>query len=366
MLGSETALRDVQVLRRTDVGEDLDLVIAAGRPRTDIRDTLGLFLQDRHNSALIYKLDIAKSAPGCVSNVELATATEAVLSCVGDGGPLPYWKFVFDVHSKSLVRQFHYDRFSAYRVFPSGDGAVLIASDNDQLLAIEYRPGRIPLFRILKDAEARPWTSRVHVSEGTIGSEQRRVISIDPEKKAPPAALASLTQSTYDQFAAARPERVKNGYVRQGTEIHESIGPWQRDGDRIWLGKTFYDGEGSTGIGGFGYFDMATRKLRMYAPPEVVDWSISAILVRPDAVWMGIAMNGESAGSSGGGVLRFDRASEMTSRLKFPDAVNAMAAAGNTILIASDAGMGVVEHDSIKRYFIDKGSDGIYRVEAVN
>jgi hypothetical protein len=363
MLRSEPALPDIQIMRRTDAGEGLDLVIAAGRSRHSVRENIGLFLQDRRNSARIYTLAIRKAeGVDCTSQVERATATDAVLGCTGDADRQPYWKFIYDVRSKALVRQFHYDSFSAYRVLPAGDGAVFIASDNDKLLVIEYRAGRTPLFRILSDAAARPWIERVHVSVGTVGFEQRRVISIDPDKKALPAALASLTQSTYDQFAAARPERVKNGYVRQGTEIHESVGPWQREGEKIWFGKTFYDGEGSTGVGGFGYFDMATRKVRMFAPPEAVDWSTTAVLVRPDAVWMGTAMNGEGIGGGGGGVLRFDRSTEATRRLKCPDLVNAMTYAGNTILIASDFGFGVVESGVIRRYFVDKSADGSYRV----
>jgi len=259
MLQSEPALPDVQVMRRTDVGEGLDLVIASGRPRTSIRTTVGLFLQDRRNSALVYKLDIEPGDNGCSAHVEAATATDAVISCAGDGDPQPYWKFLYDVRSKALVRQFHYNPFSAYRVFPVGEGAVFIASDNDKVLAIEYRAGRTPLFRVLSDAAGRPWIEKVHVSEGTVGFERRRVISIDPEEKSLPSTFPPLPQSTYDQFAAASPERVKNGYVRQGTEIHESPGPWQREGEKVWFGKTFYDGEGSTGVGGFGYFDLATH-----------------------------------------------------------------------------------------------------------
>src|ERR1035437_214942 len=87
--------------------------------------------------------------------------------------------------------------------------------------------------------------------------------------------------------AAARPRRVKDGYVRAGTEIEDSIGPWQEDG-QIWFGKTFYDGEGSTGVGGFGYFDMNERRLHMFAPPEIADRSVSAINVGPDAAWMAL------------------------------------------------------------------------------
>lgn len=59
----------------------------------------------------------------------------------------------------------------------------------------------------------------------------------------------------------------------------ERIGPWKLEGDKLWFGKTFYDGEGMTGIGGFGYFEAADRKYHLFAPPEIARWSVSAIEV---------------------------------------------------------------------------------------
>ena len=45
------------------------------------------------------------------------------------------------------------------------------------------------------------------------------------------------------------------------------IGPYQIDGARIWFGKNFYDGEGDTGVGAFGYFDTSTRAYTLFSPP---------------------------------------------------------------------------------------------------
>jgi hypothetical protein len=50
----------------------------------------------------------------------------------------------------------------------------------------------------------------------------------------------------------------------------------QPEGDKLWFGKTFYDGEGNSGVGGFGYFDTADRQYYLFTPPEVVDCAISA------------------------------------------------------------------------------------------
>ncbi len=66
-----------------------------------------------------------------------------------------------------------------------------------------------------------------------------------------------MPQSSYDEFARMRPERVKDGYPREQTKIQESIGPGRCWTGVLWFGKSFYDGEGITGVGGFGYFDTA-------------------------------------------------------------------------------------------------------------
>ena len=154
---------------------------------------------------------------------------------------------------------------------------------------------------------------------------------------------------------------MKDGYVRAGTEIEDSIGPWQQEDGRIWFGKTFYDGEGSTGVGGFGYFDMNERRLHMFAPPEIADWSVSAINVGPDAAWMALGQNGEYGGSSGG-LLRYDRQSGALRRLGFPDIGVRLIRVGGKILAATDFGLAVVEGDVVKRYFIDRTTDGRLRV----
>src|SRR5262249_30141629 len=97
----------------------------------------------------------------------------------------------------------------------------------------------------------------------------------------------SLPQSSYDEFARARPARVKDGYGREST-IDERVGAYQTIGDRIWFGKAFYDGEGTTGVGGIGSFDTGSNRFTIFSVPEMYSWSVSALLVEADAVWAGL------------------------------------------------------------------------------
>ena len=247
------------------------------------------------------------------------------------------------------------------RILPSPGGAVFVGSDSQRLIAVEFKADRDPAFRVLSEAEARPWTAGIHTSVATEGFDKRRVLFIERDNASPPEDLPPLPQTTYDQFAAARPQRVRDGYVLGVTEVQESIGPWQRDNGRIWFGKSFYDGEGTTGVGGFGYFDLKERKLHLFSPPEIADWSVSAMVVDPSTVWMTLVHRGETSGSSGG-LLRYDRQSGALRRLDFPDiGIRLIQVDGKTVA-ATDSGLAVVEGDRVKRYFIDRTTDGRVRV----
>ena len=68
-----------------------------------------------------------------------------------------------------------------------------------------------------------------------------------------PFVAHPLPQSTYREFARARPKRVTDGYSEDATTIGESVGPYQEGDDGVWFGKTFYDGEGLSGVGGVGF-----------------------------------------------------------------------------------------------------------------
>jgi hypothetical protein len=339
----------VQVLRRAPVDEKLDAVVTLGQK-------LGLALQERQEPGRVYLVASEPAIRDCSPKVERVSATEVIGSCGSEKFERrPNWKFLFDSRAKALVQYYSYPPFSVYRIFPRGDGAVFLACDRERVLAVAYDGA----FRVMGAAEARVWIARVHVSVGAVGFEMKRVISIEPDKTIAPDI--PLRQTTYDEFAAARPERVKNGYVRAGTEVHDGIGPWKKDGERIWFGKSFYDGEGSTGVGGFGYLESATGKYKLLSPPEIADWSVSAMFVGPEAVWMGLVWNGET-GNSSGGLLRFDRASETVARFAFPDVAFAIERAGDRVLVAGDSGIGIVEDGRVRRFFLDRMSDGRWRV----
>ncbi|HTC88457.1 MAG TPA: hypothetical protein VK686_09190 [Bryobacteraceae bacterium] len=119
-----------------------------------------------------------------------------------------------------------------------------------------------------------------------------------------------LPQSTAQDYARLRPEDLRinpfsataDHYDRQ-----EVIGPYQIEGGKIWFGNNYYDGEGDRGVGAFGYFDTSTRSYTIFSPPSVARYEISAIEVQPDVVWLALDRFGESASTSPGGLVQWNR-----------------------------------------------------------
>ena len=307
--------QQVRILHRAAVDPELDMVVALSGPDEgwwNTRSKLGLFLQRREEPGLRYKIAVehGRGDADCYARVERATATDVVISCTPEKGrPGPNRKFVYDVRAKVLVKQVVYDQFAMYRVFGSEQKAVLVGSDSHRVIAIEYRPAQEPAFRLLSGAQAENWTRRVPFTTGTIGvgAEQRRELYPEPKKPKPvhfgpgnrftlldgSVQQFPLPQSTYEEFSLARPARVQDGYSREGTVMNEQIGPYQIADGTLWFAKTFYDGEGMTGVGGFGYFDTQAGEYRTYSPVEIKDWSATAMLVESDTIWIGLARSGE-------------------------------------------------------------------------
>ncbi|HYO84757.1 MAG TPA: hypothetical protein VES20_25370 [Bryobacteraceae bacterium] len=284
------------------------------RPWWSPGTSLELTLHDRHRPERWYRLATLPGETDCSVRVERATDAELVLTCMPEKGRASLrHKFLYDARAKALIKHFDFDE-----------------ADEHALLA---EPRRDPPFRIAPPSQPRA-------------------------NRRPPF---QLPQSSYDAFAKARPKRVKDGYTRESSTIREEVGPTQREGERLWFARSFCDGEGTTGVGGFGYRDKRTGKLHLWSPPEIADWSASALLVAPDAVWIGLVHFGEW-GATGGGLLRFDRQSELVSITEVPDIVGSIRRDGDRMLLETEFGGAIVEGPNVRRFFVDRTSTGRARV----
>jgi hypothetical protein len=371
---NQTDVQHVQLLHRAPVDSELDIVIALGLPKGwqpgtgdggwwSEKTKVGLFLQRRGEPGLLYKLAAENGFhdADCYARVERATATDVVISCTPEKGRAgPNRKYVYDIRAKAVVKRVDYDPFAMHRAFVSGKKAVLVGSNLHRVVALEYDPEREPAFRLLTGAEAENWTRRVPFTQGTygIGAEQRKVIYPEP-KQFKPLHFGPGNRFTVSQDGIS--ERIGGAAKRFPLPEKTEIGPRQIVDDTLWYAKTFYDGEGMTGVGGFGSFDTQTREYRTYSPEDIKRWSATAMLVEPEAIWLGLAHRGEY-GDSGGGVLRFNRATQKVTRLVLQETVSAIARAGDRLVVATAFGAALFDGGKLRRFFVDETTAGRLRV----
>lgn len=169
-----------------------------------------------------------------------------------------------------------------------------------------------------------------------------------------------LPQPTYEQFRQFRPSRVDDGYSEGDTKLESEFGPAQLEGSRVWFGLKFYDGEGTSGIGGIGSFDVLSHKFELTYLKGIADSSVYSIFVEPKSIWVGLGIQPEGA-EFGTGIARIDRRDNSVMRYKVAGLVNTIARVGKTIYAGSSDGVAVIGDDgSIEHIRFSINEDGGY------
>lgn len=403
---SNPQLKGFITLSRVPANDALDLVVAHASPfepyitlverrmswGTDAR--IGIFLQTRDNPGLYYTIAIdAGPDDDCNARVERATSSEVVISCIGEKSHMyDTIKYLYDVRAKGLVKKFTYAPFAAYEIRKVRDDLFIVACDEHRLLLLKtgLKPGA---GEVVPATEAAPVLARVKLRRWTIPGLPPFV---EPERPALPAGKGlgpgnrftiiygeiedpigaasiqedlgakktrayPLPQTSRQEYIRARKDQIEIGNPVHLMKIVEGIGPFQIEDNRLWFGKTFYDSEGWSGVGGFGYFDFDTRKYSIYSLPELAEWSVSALLVEPQTVWATLMHRGEW-GNNTGGLLRWDRETQTVKTIWLPDAAKQIVRHGDSILVATRNGVTVVTGNAATHYIVDQLSDGRLRV----
>ena len=401
MQRAEPGLKHVTVVKRFPASEQLNLIVALGGSwggdyvpsesftwSNSVR--LGLFLQDKGNPGRVYQLAI-KPGPGedCFARIERITRRELVLSGTGEkSSTYDNQKFIFDVRAKVLVAHFSYPAFRVSQVL---QGPQFVMSDTQELLLVETNAGN-PYLRVVPKEQARltlsripmekffaDWANRIYRTPvlpppdlPVFGPRKRFTLVKDQNKEGPESTIVvektgsrenkyRLPQSELETWQRARKDDIANGIPADQPHISEEIGPHQLEGARLWFGKTFYNGEGLTGVGGFGYFDATTRFYRLYSPPETHRWSISAIRVEPEIIWLGLYRRGEY-GSNSGGLLCWDRKTEGVRRFNVRSFISQISRHHDVLYLSGFDGIDVLRGDQIQSYFVDRTVDGRYEI----
>lgn len=163
-----------------------------------------------------------------------------------------------------------------------------------------------------------------------------------------------LPQSTADEYIRLRPEDLRtNPFTSEQYERQEVIGPFQIENGRMWFGKQYYDSEGMRGVGAFGYFDSSNRTYKLFSPPEVTRYEISAILVQPDCVWLGLDQFVEDIAKVPGGLVRWDRMTQAVQRYPLEFVVDGIRAEGDSLRLETRDGYALFRGGALQRFLSD-------------
>ena len=376
-------LKQRRVWRRIRVNDDFDvvLILAASRlyPSADAGDfwwgteaLLGLFVQPIGRPQLVYQVVIENGfADGeCSARLERATATDLVIACMPEkGNQGANRKFTYDIRAKVLLSRIDYDRIPMTAAYPDGSGAVLLGSDRRTPVALEYTLENE--FRFLQGTAAGRWTSRLRPTPAEplrFGPGNRFAVAPDENRGMQVTELGPkiskaipFPQPTSSHYVAARPGNLQNRYLRDHTKMEVTIGAWQIFEGTVWFGQSFYDSEGISGVGGFGHFNTTTGRYEIQSPPEIIDSSVTAILVEQNAVWLATARRGEW-GDTSRGLLRFDRAAKTIEKIALGDLTSKILRVGSRVVLATNFGIAILEDGKVRRYFADRMKSGGLRV----
>ena len=357
-------LRNVLVIERAAVGGERELILAGatsvpgrGPFFWEPQNSLGLFLRN-DSGGTIHEICLLPGEGGGGEIEVLAVDSQRTIlrTWPEKGGVGPRLTLTYDLEARCL-RETHESEPVRLDWVVEIDGIPHFVLEGAERFAL-IRPGRDGLEVVSGDSARRMTTSWTESEpDGAFAVVEGKIVDRSGEG----GSSYRLPQSTYAQFAKARPRRVRNGYREEHTTIEERIGPHHAVGDRLWFGKTFYDGEGFTGVGGLGNFDMRERKFTLFTAPELADFSASTILVESEAIWLGLVLAGEY-GDTSGGLLRWDRASQRATRYELKLVIHTITRHGARIYVGTEDGLAVFDGSGFSFYLVDETAAGDYQL----
>jgi len=268
-------------------------------------------------------------------------------------------KYLFDPTGAKPVVKIPYSVLALTSV-ARRDGKLYYSASSSQperrlTVVIEPRAAALPSYRILDSDTSEPATFRapsgeVVVQNTTPPGQQHRPSTIfigsGASRQSYPAPIPTL-----DFYTQTLPQRQPPG------EMESDIGPFVQSGDKIWFATTFYDGEGTSGLGAIGSFDVATREYQMRYLPEIAPWSGSAILLDGDDLWIGLMRRPEGADIAAG-LLRYNIRTGAVETLAIPDIIFTVDRAGDAIYCGTSHGLYIVRGSEITQMRFEPDATG--------
>ena len=175
------------------------------------------------------------------------------------------------------------------------------------------------------------------------------------------STFVPMPQPTYQDFKRIRSDRVADGYTKDIAQVGNALGAWHVEGNQIWFGTTFYDGEGETGIGGFGRYDVVTNQIYMTYLPDVASWSMSTIFMSDGILSMGLVSHPEGVKYSGG-LVQYDINTKHTQHFDVPGIIHVIREVNNTLVLGTTNGISLINGKTIQTGTFDVDQEGQYEL----
>lgn len=120
--------------------------------------------------------------------------------------------------------------------------------------------------------------------------------------------------------------------------LEAEIGAFDVHDGQIWFGISYYDGEGISGVGGWGRFDPRERRYEIEWGTPVADASVTALLHEGDVLWFGLARRHEWS-LTGAGVARLHLTTGTTTRFEVPGVPEVLCRVAGTLWLGTREGL---------------------------
>jgi hypothetical protein len=257
-------------------------------------------------------------------------------------------KYFFDLSRMKSLAKMRYAML-ALTASEVRNGTLVYTADSSgpierhELITIHPRSGNeLPAYKITDAATAagtipeplsmRLPESRTAVIWNTLPGQEHQTAGIALVEKSGARAFYPVPVPTMDLNRRLRPNE------QPPAEIENNIGPAALDGSVIWFANSFYDGEGTSGVGAIGSFDVHTHKFEMRYLREIAPWSGSASRIDGDDLWIGLMRRPEGAAFSGG-LLRFNRRTGAVAKFDIPDYIHTIDRLGDAIYCGTSNGL---------------------------
>lgn len=327
------------------------MIVTAGRPGREGQQTIGVFIVAGASNRVVQVVDqFPEDELQGFPHIGEADTDSIVLHFRSDYEI--YYSSVKYFYAQGPVRKFRYGMVALQkaavrngRIFYRGE-----ARDHGYDVTITPSAGIIPAYTITETSPSSDSPAPPVVFSLT-GGQSARVMNTPVGQTHQPSGFA-ITGRTGGQefFPAPVPTMELNRKLRASeqapAEIENDVGPAARDGSAIWYANQFYDGEGFSGVGAVGEFDLSTHKYQMHYFPEIARWSGSALRIDGDDLWIGLMRQPEGAPFSGG-LLRYNRRTGVAAKFDVPDYINTIDRVGDGIYCGTSNGLWVIRGGAV-------------------